>query len=156
MRQFYGLYLPSALTIASDFWRITVIGAIAASRGEVEVAQSTRAFLPCIHHHIGNMHQPPCPRWRCLTWPTGSSGSASCSPGPPPGPPASGPYTFMTYFALNCAQAPKQRDWFQIVNGCELTTGHFAGFSKHLLNFSTRTFTPSTYFSSNSYCKKHN
>ena len=35
--EFYKLYLPSALAIASDFWRVTVIGVIAANRGSVEV-----------------------------------------------------------------------------------------------------------------------
>ena len=37
--EFYKLYLPSALAIASDFWRVTVIGVIAASRGSVEVGR---------------------------------------------------------------------------------------------------------------------
>ena len=37
--EFYKLYLPSALAIASDFWRVTVIGVIAANRGSVEVGK---------------------------------------------------------------------------------------------------------------------
>jgi len=36
--EFYKLYIPSALAIASDFWRVTVIGVIAARQGELEVA----------------------------------------------------------------------------------------------------------------------
>jgi len=44
VRQFYGLYLPSALAIASDFWRVTVIGVIAAGRGGVEVAVFNVAY----------------------------------------------------------------------------------------------------------------
>ena len=31
------LYIPSALAIASDFWRVTVIGVIAAKQGALEV-----------------------------------------------------------------------------------------------------------------------
>ena len=33
------LYIPSALAIASDFWRVTVIGVIAARQGSLEVRQ---------------------------------------------------------------------------------------------------------------------
>lgn len=36
--EFYKLYIPSALAIASDFWRVTVIGVIAARQGSLEVA----------------------------------------------------------------------------------------------------------------------
>ena len=36
--EFYKLYVPSALAIASDFWRVTVIGVIAARQGLLEVA----------------------------------------------------------------------------------------------------------------------
>lgn len=42
--EFYKLYLPSALAIASDFWRVTVIGVIAANRGSVEVAVFNVAY----------------------------------------------------------------------------------------------------------------
>jgi multidrug resistance protein, MATE family len=37
IRTFSGLYFPSALGVASDFWRVAVIGAMAAKLGEVEV-----------------------------------------------------------------------------------------------------------------------
>ena len=36
--EFYKLYLPSALATGSDFWRVTVIGVIAARQGALEVA----------------------------------------------------------------------------------------------------------------------
>ena len=36
--EFYKLYIPSALAIGSDFWRVTVIGVLAAKQGTVEVA----------------------------------------------------------------------------------------------------------------------
>ena len=36
--EFYKLYLPSALAIGSDFWRVTVIGVLAARQGALEVA----------------------------------------------------------------------------------------------------------------------
>ena len=36
--EFYKLYVPSALAIGSDFWRVTVIGVIAARQGALEVA----------------------------------------------------------------------------------------------------------------------
>ena len=36
--EFYKLYIPSALAIGSDFWRVTVIGVLAARQGTVEVA----------------------------------------------------------------------------------------------------------------------
>jgi len=42
--EFYKLYLPSALAIASDFWRVTVIGVIAANRGSLEVAVFNVAY----------------------------------------------------------------------------------------------------------------
>ena len=32
------MYVPSALAIASDYWRVTVIGVIAARQGSLEVA----------------------------------------------------------------------------------------------------------------------
>ena len=38
VKEFYKLYVPSALAIASDFWRVTVIGVIAARQGSLEVA----------------------------------------------------------------------------------------------------------------------
>ena len=38
IKEFYKLYVPSALAIASDFWRVTVIGIIAARQGSLEVA----------------------------------------------------------------------------------------------------------------------
>ena len=38
VKEFYKLYIPSALAIASDFWRVTVIGVIAARQGSLEVA----------------------------------------------------------------------------------------------------------------------
>ena len=36
--EFYKLYVPSALAIGSEFWRVTVIGVIAARQGALEVA----------------------------------------------------------------------------------------------------------------------
>ena len=36
--EYYKLYIPSALAIASDFWRVTVIGVIASRQGSLEVA----------------------------------------------------------------------------------------------------------------------
>ena len=38
IQTFCGLYFPSALGTASDFWRVAVIGAVAAKLGEVQVA----------------------------------------------------------------------------------------------------------------------
>ena len=38
IRTFSSLYFPSAFGMASDFWRVAVIGAIAAKLGEVDVA----------------------------------------------------------------------------------------------------------------------
>jgi len=42
--EFYKLYLPSALAIASDFWRVTIIGVIAAKQGTLEVAVFNVAY----------------------------------------------------------------------------------------------------------------
>ena len=38
IKAFSDLYIPAALSLASDFWRTAVIGAIAANLGEEEVA----------------------------------------------------------------------------------------------------------------------
>jgi len=38
IKTFCGLYFPAALGMASDFWRVAVIGAVAAKLGEEEVA----------------------------------------------------------------------------------------------------------------------
>jgi Na+-driven multidrug efflux pump len=36
--KFLKLYVPSALSAASDYWRVTAIGAVAATFGEIDVA----------------------------------------------------------------------------------------------------------------------
>ena len=42
--EYYKLYLPSALAIGSDFWRLTVVGVLAARQGVVEVAVFTVGY----------------------------------------------------------------------------------------------------------------
>ena len=57
--EFYKLYLPSALAIASDFWRVTVIGVIAANRGSLEVGELQQ---DCIYT-AGRRNVVGCIRW---------------------------------------------------------------------------------------------
>ncbi len=44
MSKYFAMYLPAALSIASDFWRVAVIGAIAARLGRVELAVFTSSY----------------------------------------------------------------------------------------------------------------
>ena len=47
----FQLYIPSALAIASDFWRVTVIGVIAAKQGALEVLTNITYFLFSLKKH---------------------------------------------------------------------------------------------------------
>mmetsp|Transcript_5735 Transcript_5735/g.14218 ORF Transcript_5735/g.14218 Transcript_5735/m.14218 type:complete len:557 (+) Transcript_5735:259-1929(+) len=44
IRTFSGLYFPAALSGSSDFWRAAVIGSVAASMGEIDVAVFNTAY----------------------------------------------------------------------------------------------------------------
>lgn len=48
---FCDLYFPAALSSASDFWRVAVIGAVAAKLGEEEVAvfNTSYRYIPCFY-----------------------------------------------------------------------------------------------------------
>jgi MATE family multidrug resistance protein len=69
---FCELYFPAALASASDFWRVAVIGAIAAKLGEEEVAvfNTSYRFVPFIvadGSPIGNPYLLTTGTW-CLIW----------------------------------------------------------------------------------------
>jgi MATE family multidrug resistance protein len=54
IKTYCGLYFPAAASVASDFWRVTVMGAIAARLGATEVAvfnTSYRYDHGCCGHH---------------------------------------------------------------------------------------------------------
>ena len=42
--EYYKLYLPSALALGSDFWRMAVVGVLAARQGVLEVAVFTVGY----------------------------------------------------------------------------------------------------------------
>ena len=50
VKTFSALYFPAAMGSASDFWRVAVIGAVAAKLGEEEVAVSIQAIVLCGSH----------------------------------------------------------------------------------------------------------
>lgn len=47
VKLFLGQYIPSALSVASDFWRVSVIGVVAAQLGDVNIAVWNSSYRIC-------------------------------------------------------------------------------------------------------------
>lgn len=48
VREYMNFYLPAALSIASDFWRVSVIGAIAATLGSSDLATFNTSYVSAL------------------------------------------------------------------------------------------------------------